>query len=89
MNQSLRRCFVLAVVCCTMMVSARQGAFAAPRKGSILDVFTGDTESWGTTSTLTYGKNEAILVDSQLRTSQAPSLICGRFLFLTQHGALI
>jgi glyoxylase-like metal-dependent hydrolase (beta-lactamase superfamily II) len=39
-----------------------------------LEVFTGDEDSWGVTSTLIYGKAEAILVDSQFRISQAKKL---------------
>jgi hypothetical protein len=62
------------VLCATMMVSASQTTFAAPRETLHLDVFIGDADSWNVTSTLIYGKNEAILVDSQFRIAQAKKL---------------
>jgi glyoxylase-like metal-dependent hydrolase (beta-lactamase superfamily II) len=39
-----------------------------------LDVFIGAADSWDVTSTLIYGKSEAILVDCQFRISQAKKL---------------
>ena len=51
-----------------------QPALAAAPKPLHLEVFTGDEDSWGVTSTLIYGKTEAILVDSQFRISQAKKL---------------
>jgi len=75
MNCSLRRWVAITVVCCAaMMVCARPDAFAAPPEMLHLDVFIGEADSWGVTSTLIYGKSEAILVDSQLRISQAKKL---------------
>jgi glyoxylase-like metal-dependent hydrolase (beta-lactamase superfamily II) len=75
MNWSLRRCVAFTVACCAMMmVSTRQAAFAAPPETLHLDVFTGNDDSWGVTSTLIYGKSEVILVDSQFRISQAKKL---------------
>lgn len=75
MNWSLRRCAAFTVACCaTMMVSARQGAFAASPETLHLNVFTGNDDSWGFTPTLIYGKSEAMLVDSQFRISQAKKL---------------
>lgn len=56
-----------------LMVSPRQSALAASSDALHLDVFTG-AGSWNVTSTLIYGKSEAILVDSQLRISQAKKL---------------
>ncbi|HKQ66247.1 MAG TPA: MBL fold metallo-hydrolase [Methylomirabilota bacterium] len=39
-----------------------------------LDIYTADTEGLGVTSTLIYGEREAILVDTQFRTSDAEKL---------------
>jgi glyoxylase-like metal-dependent hydrolase (beta-lactamase superfamily II) len=61
------------VLCATMMVSSHT-IFAAAAETLHLDVFIGDADSWGVTSTLIYGKSEAILADSQLRTNQAKKL---------------
>ena len=47
----------------TFKPSADEGALADSPEALHLDVFVGDPESWGVTSTLIYGKNEAILVD--------------------------
>jgi glyoxylase-like metal-dependent hydrolase (beta-lactamase superfamily II) len=47
---------------------------SAARKTLHLDVFTGEADSWDVTSTLIYGKSEAILVDCQFRISQAKKL---------------
>jgi hypothetical protein len=49
-------------------------ALAAAPEPLHLEVFTGNEDSWGVTSTLIYGKTEAILVDSQFRISQAKKL---------------
>jgi hypothetical protein len=38
------------------------------------DVFIGEADSWDVTSTLIYGKSEAILVDCRFRISQAKKL---------------
>ena len=62
------------LLCATMMVSASQTTLAAPRETLQLDVFIGEADSWNVTSTLIYGKSEAILVDSQFRISQAKKL---------------
>ncbi len=62
------------VLCATMLVSASQTPIAAPRETLRLDVFIGEADSWNVTSTLIYGKGEAILVDSQFRISQAKKL---------------
>jgi glyoxylase-like metal-dependent hydrolase (beta-lactamase superfamily II) len=51
-----------------------QPTFAGPPEPLHLEVFTGNEDSWGVTSTLIYGKTEAILVDSQFRISQANKL---------------
>src|SRR5580704_18237152 len=51
-----------------------QSALAAAPEPLHLEVFTGNEDSWGVTSTLIYGKTEAILVDSQFRISQANKL---------------
>jgi glyoxylase-like metal-dependent hydrolase (beta-lactamase superfamily II) len=51
-----------------------QSALAAAPKPLQLEVFTGNEDSWGVTSTLIYGKTEAILVDCQFRVSQAKKL---------------
>jgi glyoxylase-like metal-dependent hydrolase (beta-lactamase superfamily II) len=56
------------------MVGLARVSFAASAETLHLDVFTGDNDSWGVTSTLIYGKSEAILVDSQFRISQAKRL---------------
>jgi glyoxylase-like metal-dependent hydrolase (beta-lactamase superfamily II) len=55
------------------IVSTRQTALAASPDKLHLDVFVG-ADSWNVTSTLIYGKSEAILVDGQLRISQAKKL---------------
>ena len=62
------------VLCATMMVSALHTIFAAPPETLHLDVFIGEADSWNVTSTLIYGKSEAILVDSRFRISQAKKL---------------
>jgi glyoxylase-like metal-dependent hydrolase (beta-lactamase superfamily II) len=63
------------VLCATMMVSALHTIFAAaPPETLHLDVFVGEADSWNVTSTLIYGKSDAILVDSQFRISQANKL---------------
>ena len=46
----------------------------AGRETLHLDVFIGAADSWDVTSTLIYGKSEAILVDCQFRISQAKKL---------------
>jgi len=75
MNRSVRRWIICLVFSCIMMmVGVREGAAAAPSTGLHVDVFVGDSESWGVTSTLVYGKSEAIVIDSQLRVSQARKL---------------
>src|SRR5271155_5622234 len=51
-----------------------QSTLAATPEPLHLEVFTGDENSWGVTSTLIYGETEAILVDSQFRISQAKKL---------------
>src|SRR5271155_80722 len=51
-----------------------RSALAATPEPLHLEVFTGNEDSWGVTSTLIYGKTEAILVDSQFRISQAKKL---------------
>jgi glyoxylase-like metal-dependent hydrolase (beta-lactamase superfamily II) len=51
-----------------------QSAPAAELEPLRLEVFTGNEDSWGVTSTLIYGKTEAILVDSQFQISQANKL---------------
>jgi glyoxylase-like metal-dependent hydrolase (beta-lactamase superfamily II) len=47
---------------------------AAATEALHLEVFTGDADSWGVTSTLIYGKTEAVLIDSQFHNSQARKL---------------
>jgi len=77
MNRSLCYCVACIVACCaatTLMISSRERVLANSSEALHLDVFVGDPESWGVTSTLIYGKNEAILVDSQFRISQAQKL---------------
>jgi glyoxylase-like metal-dependent hydrolase (beta-lactamase superfamily II) len=49
-------------------------ALAASPAPLHLEVFTGDEDSWGVTSTLIYGETESILIDSQFRNSQARKL---------------
>lgn len=58
------------VLCATMMVSALHTIFAAPPETLHLDVFIGEADSWNVTSTLIYGKSEAILVDSRFRKAR-------------------
>ena len=75
MNRSVLRWIISSVFSCVMMmVGVRVGAAAAPSTGLHVDVFVGDSESWGVTSTLIYGKSEALVIDSQLRVSQAKKL---------------
>jgi glyoxylase-like metal-dependent hydrolase (beta-lactamase superfamily II) len=77
MNRSLRYCVACIVACCAAtapMISPRERALADSPEALHLEVFVGDPESWGVTSTLIYGKSEAILVDSQFRISQAKKL---------------
>lgn len=75
MNGSVRHCIAFTIVCCaTIMVSAEQETFAKPNETLHLDVFLGEADSWDVTSTLIYGTSEAILVDTQLRISQAKKL---------------
>jgi glyoxylase-like metal-dependent hydrolase (beta-lactamase superfamily II) len=65
---------IFALAWCTILMgSGRKTALAASSDGLHLDVFVGE-DSWNVTSTLIYGKSEAILVDSQLRISQAKKL---------------
>jgi glyoxylase-like metal-dependent hydrolase (beta-lactamase superfamily II) len=64
---------VTVVWAMTLILSARTEAFASRSDALHLDVFIGE-DSWNVTSTLIYGKSEAILVDSQLRISQAKKL---------------
>jgi len=51
-----------------------ESALAAAPEPLHLEVFTGNEDSWGVTSTLICGKTEAILVDGQFRISQAKKL---------------
>jgi len=51
-----------------------QPAVAAAPDGLRLEVFTADDGSWGVTSTLIYGKTEAVLIDGQFHASQAKRL---------------
>src|ERR1700691_5888490 len=45
---------------------------AKPAKGALqLEVYTADEESFGVTSTLIYGKTEAVLVDAQFLNTHA------------------
>jgi hypothetical protein len=70
MNRLLRR-IGLTVSCGGMlMFSDRLGAGAAAPETLHLDVFVGEADSWDVTSTLIYGKSEAILLDCQFRISQ-------------------
>jgi hypothetical protein len=62
------------VLCATTMVSVLHTIFAAPPGTLHLDVFIDEADSWNVTSTLIYGKSEAIVVDSQFRISQAKKL---------------
>jgi glyoxylase-like metal-dependent hydrolase (beta-lactamase superfamily II) len=65
---------IFALAWCTILMgSGRKAALAASPDGLHLDVFVGE-DSWNVTSILIYGKSEAILVDSQLRISQAKKL---------------
>jgi glyoxylase-like metal-dependent hydrolase (beta-lactamase superfamily II) len=57
-----------------ILLSPGERAFAATPDTLHLGVFVGMANSWDVTSTLIYGKSEAILVDSQFRRSQAKKL---------------
>jgi glyoxylase-like metal-dependent hydrolase (beta-lactamase superfamily II) len=84
MNRLLNRWVGAAVFCgVVLMICVHERARAAvccwERSGASpetlhLDVFIGAADSWDVTSTLIYGKSEAILVDCQFRISQAKKL---------------
>jgi glyoxylase-like metal-dependent hydrolase (beta-lactamase superfamily II) len=58
----------------SLLISQPRLVFAAGPEPLHLEVFTGDENSWGVTSTLIYGKTEALLIDSQFHNSQASKL---------------
>jgi hypothetical protein len=75
MNWLPRRCVGGTVFCgAVLMMSVLERARAASPETLRLDVFIGAADSWDVTSTLIYGKSEAILVDCQFRISQAKKL---------------
>jgi glyoxylase-like metal-dependent hydrolase (beta-lactamase superfamily II) len=75
MNWLRSRCVCGAVFCgAVLMICVTQRAQAASLETLHLDVFIGEADSWDVTSTLIYGKTEAILVDCQFRISQAKKL---------------
>ena len=74
MNLLLQRFMAIAIACFAALAGAGKAATAATPETLHLDVFIGEADSWNVTSTLIYGKTEAILVDSQFRISQARNL---------------
>ena len=75
MTRSLRPPVAVALVwCATAISSDAPMSIAAQPQTLQLEVFVGEADSWDVTSTLIYGKTEAILVDSQFRISQAKKL---------------
>jgi glyoxylase-like metal-dependent hydrolase (beta-lactamase superfamily II) len=64
----------LMVLLGSWLILPSQSGFAAAPEPLHLEVYTGDESSWGVTSTLIYGKTEAVLIDSQFHTSQAKKL---------------
>jgi glyoxylase-like metal-dependent hydrolase (beta-lactamase superfamily II) len=72
MNWLRSRCVCGAVFCgAVLMICVTQRARAASPETLLLGVFIGEADSWDVTSTLIYGKSEAILVACQFRISQA------------------
>jgi len=75
MKISLQKLLGVSALCCLTMLAAGGGRPHAFGSESLqLRVFVGEADSYGVTSTLIYGKTEAILVDSQFRKSQATRL---------------
>ena len=75
MKWLLSRCVGGIVFCgAVLMMSMTQRARAASPETLHLDVFIGAADSWDVTSTLIYGRSEAILVDCQFRISQVKKL---------------
>jgi glyoxylase-like metal-dependent hydrolase (beta-lactamase superfamily II) len=75
MSWSIRGRIGFAVFCCAaILLDPGEQPFAGTPDALHLDVFVGEADSWDVTSTLIYGKSEAILVDSQFRISQAKKL---------------
>jgi glyoxylase-like metal-dependent hydrolase (beta-lactamase superfamily II) len=64
----------LIVLLGSQLTFETQPVFAAAPEPLHLEIFTGDENSWGVTSTLIYGKTEAVLIDSQFHNSQASKL---------------
>jgi glyoxylase-like metal-dependent hydrolase (beta-lactamase superfamily II) len=75
----MKRFQMAAAITLTLFLGAQlpwssRSALAASPEPLRLEVFTGNEDSWGVTSTLIYGKTESILIDSQFRNSQARKL---------------
>jgi glyoxylase-like metal-dependent hydrolase (beta-lactamase superfamily II) len=71
-------CIAIGIACCvligTRLLWKPQSALASAPEALHIEVFAGDDDSWGVTSTLVYGKTEALLIDGQFRNSQAAKL---------------
>jgi hypothetical protein len=71
MTRSLRPPVAVALVwCATAMLSATRMSIAAQPQTRQLEVFVGEADSWDVTSTLIYGKTEAILVGIQAHVTK-------------------